>query len=224
MEGLVSLTFSPLLASCCTTTTTTTTTLLLCVKKAKAAALHAHGSLHCAAAVGNEEGGGGCASSDSAGTHGCFVKSLDTIYPRAPCLFCRGEGVVPCARCSGRGFLAKGGYHKNNPIDLDRVIGSKWTAVETTFGWRHFIVMSKQRGLKKDWFLELAAACDENIRFWINAKNLKDRERWSMGWLQIADILRSKHMLTPCKSCKGKARMPCQACDRHWDRINVMHV
>jgi tryptophan-rich hypothetical protein len=51
--------------------------------------------------------------------------------------------------------------------------GSKWTAMETTFGWRHFHVHSKRRGPGKDWFLEMVSTCDETTRFWLNAKILK---------------------------------------------------
>lgn len=31
----------------------------------------------------------------------------------------------------------------------------------------------------------MSAACDETIQLWLNAKNLKSRELWSAGWLQV---------------------------------------
>jgi tryptophan-rich hypothetical protein len=51
--------------------------------------------------------------------------------------------------------------------------GSKWTAMESTFGWCHFTVSSKRKGPGKDWFLEMVATCDESSRFWVNSHNLK---------------------------------------------------
>lgn len=61
------------------------------------------------------------------------------------------------------------------------LVGSKWTAVEVTFGWRHFVVKNRQdrNGLV---FAELQAACDESVRFWLNARALKDRDLWLPGW------------------------------------------
>jgi hypothetical protein len=36
--------------------------------------------------------------------------------------------------------LPSGGYHSRNPISAARVVGSAWTAMERTLGWRHFRV------------------------------------------------------------------------------------
>lgn len=156
-----------------------------------------------------------------------FVKPLQSIYPPSPCRFCRGQGAIACDSCGGRGFLGKGGYHTRNRVDLVRIIGSKWTAMETTFGWRHFEVISKQKGGNKNWFLELVATCDQNTRFWLNAQNLKDRERWSMGWLQKEDILRSQDKDssgTSCKACKGMGRLPCVACEREGSKVDIIEI
>lgn len=61
------------------------------------------------------------------------------------------------------------------------LLGSKWTARETTFGWRHFqVVNRKNQGSLV--FAELIAACDPSVRFWINAKALRDRGIWNAGW------------------------------------------
>jgi tryptophan-rich hypothetical protein len=61
------------------------------------------------------------------------------------------------------------------------LLGSKWTAKQKTWGWRHFrVVNRKQEG--KWVFAELVAACDESVRFWINAQQLKDRDLWDAGW------------------------------------------
>lgn len=61
------------------------------------------------------------------------------------------------------------------------LLGSKWTAQETTFGWRHFQVVNRQNQGNLV-FAELVATCDPTVRFWINAKALRDRELWHAGW------------------------------------------
>jgi tryptophan-rich hypothetical protein len=67
------------------------------------------------------------------------------------------------------------------------LIGSKWTALEDTFGWRHFQVVNRKND--SEWiFAELVASCDETARFWVNAKILKDRQRWAAGWLTLEEI------------------------------------
>jgi len=37
-------------------------------------------------------------------------------------------------------------------------------------------------------FAEMTAYCDDNVRFWINAKQLKDRDLWLPGWKTLEDI------------------------------------
>lgn len=61
------------------------------------------------------------------------------------------------------------------------LLGSKWTAAEPTFGWRHFHVLNRKTQGKQI-FAELGAACDPNVRFWINAKTLKQPQLWRAGW------------------------------------------
>lgn len=154
-------------------------------------------------------------SANKGAGEGLFVKPLDVLYPQIPCRICKGRGRVACDKCDGKGSLGRGGYQKKNPVDLNRIIGSKWTALETTFGWRHFIVHTKQRGSAKDWFLEMVATCDKNTHFWINSKNLKDRGRWSMGWLQRDELMHSNEEtkeVALCKACKGEGRLTCRAC------------
>jgi len=66
------------------------------------------------------------------------------------------------------------------------LVGSKWTAQAKTFGWRHFQVVNRknERGLV---FAELVAACDPDVRFWINAKGLKNRQAWRAGWQSLQE-------------------------------------
>ena len=61
------------------------------------------------------------------------------------------------------------------------LVGSKWTAQQKTFGWRHFHVVNRknQDGLV---FAEMVAACDSEVRFWVNAKGLKNPTVWAAGW------------------------------------------
>jgi hypothetical protein len=62
------------------------------------------------------------------------------------CFRCRPTaGVVTCPDCGGTGALARGGYTRANPVAVKNLVGSKWTAHETTFGWRHFVVLSRRK-------------------------------------------------------------------------------
>ena len=69
---------------------------------------------------------------------------------------------------------------------LPHLVGSKWTAQETTFGWRHFRVVNRKN--QADWvFAELVAACDPTVRFWVNAKSFKHRQLWLPGWRSLSE-------------------------------------
>ncbi|MBR8829988.1 MAG: hypothetical protein N5P05_000464 [Chroococcopsis gigantea SAG 12.99] len=66
-------------------------------------------------------------------------------------------------------------------IKYPHLLGSKWTARQTTWGWRHFQVINRRNEGK--WvFAELMASCDNSVRFWVNAAQLKDYELWEAGW------------------------------------------
>eukprot|EP00899_Mesostigma_viride_P007799 jgi/Mesvir1/1701/Mv21160-RA.1 len=128
------------------------------------------------------------------------------------CRQCHGQGMVPCAACDGKGALARGGYQKKNPVNLSRIIGSKWTACESTFGWRHFEVKSVRKNGKAT-FCELVATCDETARFWINAGNLKDRSQWFMGWVRKEDLEGDAATQgAVCRSCNGQCQVACPMC------------
>ncbi|MBF2077340.1 MAG: TIGR02450 family Trp-rich protein [Synechococcales cyanobacterium T60_A2020_003] len=67
------------------------------------------------------------------------------------------------------------------------LVGSKWTAQQETWGWRHFqVVNRKNEGAIV--FAEMVAACDPSVRFWINAKSLKERSLWQAGWTPLQDL------------------------------------
>ncbi|KAL4853668.1 hypothetical protein ACK3TF_005387 [Chlorella vulgaris] len=163
-----------------------------------------------------------------------FVRQpLISPYKRtAACRRCDGCGSVQCTQCGGTGRLARGGYQKRNPINVARVIGSKWTAMERTFGWRHFRVMQK-KGQGKGTFVLMTATCDESTQFWVNMQNLKDRDRWASGWLQKQETLALEQQRkqaaatgpaaaaavaggavsgTACKACGASGTLPCPLC------------
>ena len=67
------------------------------------------------------------------------------------------------------------------------LVGSKWTAKQKTWGWRHFQVVSRKSQGK--WvFAEMVASCDPQTRFWLNADQLKDPSLWQSGWKTLAEI------------------------------------
>lgn len=75
----------------------------------------------------------------------------------------------------------------NDPKD------SKWTAMESTLGWRHFRVTgvrkSKPPPGKGQVFVRLQASCDPAAQLWVNAQVLRDRGRFAAGWLQMSELL-----------------------------------
>jgi tryptophan-rich hypothetical protein len=72
------------------------------------------------------------------------------------------------------------------------LMDSKWTAQEKTFGWRHFRVVGRKTQGELV-FAEMIGACDPTVRFWINAKALKDKQLWHPGWESLAEQGRTSH-------------------------------
>ncbi|NEQ28606.1 MAG: TIGR02450 family Trp-rich protein [Microcoleus sp. SIO2G3] len=67
------------------------------------------------------------------------------------------------------------------------LVGSKWTAQQETWGWRHFQVVNRKN--EGQWvFAEMIAACDPTVRFWLNARQLKDRKLWRSGWQTLQEM------------------------------------
>ena len=67
------------------------------------------------------------------------------------------------------------------------LLGSKWTACKRTFGWRHFQVVNRKN--QGSWvYAELVSSCDRTVRFWVNAKALKDRRQWQPGWTPLNEL------------------------------------
>lgn len=94
---------------------------------------------------------------------GSFVKLREPDTRVAPCRLCGGSGHVCCSSCGGSGRLGRGGYHRNNPVNLNRLVGSKWTAMQRTLGWRHFRCTQKRKTGGQTYAL-LVATCDEGTQ------------------------------------------------------------
>ncbi len=71
------------------------------------------------------------------------------------------------------------------------LVGSKWTSTKQTWGWRHFQVVNRKNEGK--WvFAEMVASCDDKVRFWLNANQLKDRSLWQPGWQSLAEMTQTE--------------------------------
>jgi len=70
------------------------------------------------------------------------------------------------------------------------LLGSKWTAREPTFGWRHFQVVNRHHQ-GSIIFAEMMAACEPSVRFWVNARVLQDNTLWLAGWQSLAEQAQS---------------------------------
>lgn len=134
---------------------------------------------------------------------------LDDFTRTSVCSQCQGSHSVLCHECEGKGKLKRGGYNRRNPVQEARVVGSKWTAMERTFGWRHFQANQKRKQ-GKETFVLLVSTCDTTTQFWINIKNLKERERWAAGWLQREEVM--KNTGVDCKVCNGTGLTHCPLC------------
>jgi tryptophan-rich hypothetical protein len=67
------------------------------------------------------------------------------------------------------------------------LLGSKWTSTQKIWGWRHFQVVNRKDETKIV-FAEMVASCDPTVRFWINAKAIKDRAQWQPGWQSLVEM------------------------------------
>ncbi|KAG2502111.1 hypothetical protein HYH03_000603 [Edaphochlamys debaryana] len=102
---------------------------------------------------------------------------------------------------------------------MSRIVGSKWTAMQETLGWRHFRVIEvRKSGSAGVSFVQLQASCDTSTTLWLNATNLKDRDLWAAGWLQKSEMEDPAGALAagvPCRCCSGSGSVVCPACDGH---------
>ena len=68
-------------------------------------------------------------------------------------------------------------------------------------GWRHFHVVNR-KNQDKMVFAEVVAACDPAVRFWVNAKVLKNRQLWAAGWQTLNEIQEIATDYTPTPADK----------------------
>ena len=82
---------------------------------------------------------------------------------------------------------------KGKKQKFPHLLGSKWTAQQKSWGWRHFqVVNRKNQG--KSVFAEMVASCDPKTRFWLNAEQLKDDFLWHSGWKPLTEINQETEM------------------------------
>jgi tryptophan-rich hypothetical protein len=72
---------------------------------------------------------------------------------------------------------------KNHIVSNEKLIGSKWTAVNAVFGWVHFHIITVQK-INGQWCVEMSGSCDTTVRFWRKKEELKDKCVWIAGWLK----------------------------------------
>jgi tryptophan-rich hypothetical protein len=87
------------------------------------------------------------------------------------------------------------------------LLGSKWTARQKILGWRHFQVVNRQNQGPLV-FAEMVAACDPEVRLWVNAKTLKNHTLWRAGWQSCKNRGRSR---PPTSPCDGQSRAASQS-------------
>jgi tryptophan-rich hypothetical protein len=76
-------------------------------------------------------------------------------------------------------------------IKYPHLLKSKWTSTVKMWGWRHFQVINRQND-GEHVFAEMVSSCDSTVRFWINAKALKDRSQWQAGWQTRQEMTTTK--------------------------------
>ncbi|EFJ53305.1 hypothetical protein VOLCADRAFT_72600 [Volvox carteri f. nagariensis] len=88
--------------------------------------------------------------------------------------------------------------------------------MQETMGWRHFRVIQCRKGASGVVFVQMQASCDPATQLWINASNLKDRDLWAAGWLQMSEVTDPAGALVggvTCRTCSGTGATPCPVCD-----------
>ena len=65
---------------------------------------------------------------------------------------------------------------------MNKYLHSKWTSVEKINGCRHYEVKNV---LKKRKQLELFSVCEKNINLIVEIDEIKDRQKWIPGWIEI---------------------------------------
>ena len=145
------------------------------------------------------------------------------------CAMCGDTGHQTCAACKGHGTLPSGGFFSSqNGVSFAKVVGTNWTALRRTKGWRHFEATETRTRLdeekkKKIRFVTLAATCDREQKVEVPLKELKNRALWAAGWQQKESIEwddgerdtsgaligKPKRSRKACKRCGGEGKIAC---------------
>lgn len=143
------------------------------------------------------------------------------MRPLRICLDCQGRGMVRCNVCEGRGVTRATGPRKRNTVNPDRIVGSRWTAVEIREGWRHYICAETKGSRKKNNFeVRMTNSCgpeEKRVNLWIPEKEIRDKNIWRSGWLTLDEIRQADFGplidAKICFRCKGGKILPCVECE-----------
>ena len=140
------------------------------------------------------------------------------------CERCSDTGYQTCQTCEGFGSLPSGGFSSKNSINFDKVLGTNWTALLRTKGWRHFEATAKRVDSEtRSKFVTLSATCDREQTIEVPLVELKNREKWAAGWQQKENIEwdneardnsgaligKPKRSRKACKRCQGEGKIVC---------------
>lgn len=147
--------------------------------------------------------------------------NTDTNNRPELCRLCGGEGTRPCEPCGGRGSLPATGFSPKNSVQLDRVVGTQWTAVRPVQGrWRHFRCVGRRGARARDAVCELVGACgpkEERLRIQVPVAELRRRALWAGGWVTMRDLEVAEGNAGAlggrCRNCSGNRVVICPRCD-----------
>lgn len=119
--------------------------------------------------------------------------------------------------------MAATGHKKKNSVNMNRIVGSRWTSVETRCGHRQYTV-SETRGSKKNKNLEIRMSncCgpeEKRVHLWIQLEELRSKDMWRAGWTTFKEIKKSRVLnngvlidMAECFRCKGERIITCVEC------------
>ena len=123
--------------------------------------------------------------------------------------------------CEGVGLVRATGQRKRNTVNIDRIVGSRWTSVEIRCGHRHYVCDEiKGSRKKKNLSIRMTNSCgpeEERVNLWIEEEELKNKFIWRAGWITLEEIINAdKGPLLDekvCFRCKGDRIIKCAECD-----------
>lgn len=155
------------------------------------------------------------------------------------CQRCKGTKKLICERCQGTGKLGKGGYNAKNPLNLSSIVGIASMVPLLESLKRRFQVdgngediwmaaLSSDRQ-EETWIKDVCIdVCDLrrhdtilgnafishffNPPSQINSQSLRDRDRWSCGWLRKSQLEEGMEKRTVCRMCHATGWIGCPYC------------